>query len=235
MILFPDATDRLTNAVTHQQLADRLGVSVQRVRQARLPDGHAGKRPPPPGWEAAVVELARQQARQLDALADALASAEIPQTPEPQVQAPDREAQSVDRVNMFGLRPLRSTSWGFHVPESESEWDFPPELLGEIYIDQQDFLSVFTAGQWYPHELIGLRLGMAGFPPEQAVRVYTHLATRAEKRKYGTGQNPKSHNAVIETGTRKLAEALCNYLAERGVLESKQEGGGTYFRLPPAE
>lgn len=54
---FKEATDRLTSAISHQDLADELGVNVQRVRQARLDPASTGYRPPPPGWEAAIVRL----------------------------------------------------------------------------------------------------------------------------------------------------------------------------------
>lgn len=227
MILFPDATDRLTSAVTHQQLADRLGVSVQRIRQARLPDGHAGKRPSPPGWEAAVIELARQQARQLDALADALSAAdtgeEAPQAPAPQVRAPDREAQP---INAYGLRVLRDT-WLPSIPESE--WDIPREVMLGAFLYRDDFLGLFTAGKWHPAGYIGGSLLMSGFGSHHATRIYRTYATRSEKRKYQTLEDQ------AQFGAKKLAESVGTYLTEKGVLESKQEGGGTCFRLPPAE
>lgn len=70
---FPEATDRLTDCPTHQEIADAAGwTSVQTVRQARLAPSANGYRNPPDGWEAAVAKLARQRAAELVRLAEEL-------------------------------------------------------------------------------------------------------------------------------------------------------------------
>lgn len=69
---FKEATDALNAAVTHEDLARELGVSVQRIRQARLDPASAGYRPPPAGWEAAVAKLARERGGELAKLAKRL-------------------------------------------------------------------------------------------------------------------------------------------------------------------
>jgi hypothetical protein len=66
---FKEATDALAGGVTHEELAAELGISVQRIRQARLEPGSAGYRPAPAGWEGAVARLARKRGGELEALA----------------------------------------------------------------------------------------------------------------------------------------------------------------------
>jgi hypothetical protein len=58
---FKEATDAVSAGISHQDLADRLGVSVQRIRQARLDPSAAGYRPPPPGWREAIAMLAQDR------------------------------------------------------------------------------------------------------------------------------------------------------------------------------
>ena len=67
---FKNATDELLGAcISHQELADALGVSVATVRQARLSEAAKAHRSPPEGWQRAVRRLATQRASRLDALA----------------------------------------------------------------------------------------------------------------------------------------------------------------------
>ena len=58
---FREATDQLLNRISHEQLAETLGVSVAAVRQARLAPGANARRTPPKDWRYAVIRLAEQQ------------------------------------------------------------------------------------------------------------------------------------------------------------------------------
>jgi len=70
---FRKATDDLLAAsISHQELADALGVSVATVRQARLDETAKAHRNAPEGWEAKVAKLARSKAASLGRLADRL-------------------------------------------------------------------------------------------------------------------------------------------------------------------
>jgi hypothetical protein len=59
---FRKATDALLVSISHQELAEALGVSVATVRQARLDEGAKSRRSPPKGWEGAAAKLAEQKA-----------------------------------------------------------------------------------------------------------------------------------------------------------------------------
>ncbi|MBV8978683.1 MAG: hypothetical protein JOZ13_15035 [Alphaproteobacteria bacterium] len=61
-INFRDATDKLFEVVTHEELADALGCSVATIRQARRAEGTVSYRTPPKGWEKAVLKLAEERA-----------------------------------------------------------------------------------------------------------------------------------------------------------------------------
>lgn len=65
---FKKATDELFAAVTHDDLAQALGVSVATIRQARLAEGAKARRSPPPGWLEAVGRLAEARAKKLATL-----------------------------------------------------------------------------------------------------------------------------------------------------------------------
>lgn len=69
---FKSATDILFATISHADLAERLGCSVASIRQARLSPDALAHRAPPPGWQEAVRELARERGAELQALADAL-------------------------------------------------------------------------------------------------------------------------------------------------------------------
>lgn len=73
---FKSATDELLVGVTLQDVAVALGVSVQSVRQARVAEGAAGRRPPPQGWAGAVARLAKARAKRLGRLAERMVMAE---------------------------------------------------------------------------------------------------------------------------------------------------------------
>lgn len=66
---FKDATDALFERVTHEALAEVLGVSVPSIRQARLDPSAAAFRQPPEGWERAVADLAEKRERHYRQLA----------------------------------------------------------------------------------------------------------------------------------------------------------------------
>lgn len=70
---FKEATDLL--GVSTVELAERLGVSVALVRQARLGPESGGHRQPPAGWEAVVLEVARERQGELARLVSALEGA----------------------------------------------------------------------------------------------------------------------------------------------------------------
>jgi DNA-binding GntR family transcriptional regulator len=69
---FKKATDDLLSGISHEQLAEALGVSVASVRQARLTEEALAFRRPPKGWEAVIARLARQRAEHYRRLAERL-------------------------------------------------------------------------------------------------------------------------------------------------------------------
>jgi hypothetical protein len=69
---FKAATDLLFEKIGAEELAAELGCSPQAIKQARMAEGASGRRSPPPGWEAALSQLARQRATALAKLADRL-------------------------------------------------------------------------------------------------------------------------------------------------------------------
>jgi hypothetical protein len=69
---FKDATDRLTACLSHADIAQAAGVSVQSIRQARVEPGNSSYRNPPEGWRQVVARLARQRAKELQVLAQSV-------------------------------------------------------------------------------------------------------------------------------------------------------------------
>jgi hypothetical protein len=69
-VSFKEAMD--TIAVSATELSQLLGVPAQSIRQARLDPDNPGYRPPPRGWQAVLVRLARERAPRLESLADRL-------------------------------------------------------------------------------------------------------------------------------------------------------------------
>ncbi|MDZ4777270.1 MAG: TrfB-related DNA-binding protein [Alphaproteobacteria bacterium] len=69
---FKKATDVLCDGVTHQELAEALGVSLASVRQARLGKDAKAHRAPPAGWERAALKLAEARAKAIQKLIDQL-------------------------------------------------------------------------------------------------------------------------------------------------------------------
>jgi hypothetical protein len=58
---FKEATDDLCDAISHEELASALGVSVATVRQARLRSDAKAHRSPPEDWKGAVARLAKER------------------------------------------------------------------------------------------------------------------------------------------------------------------------------
>jgi hypothetical protein len=72
MMDFKQATDVLFDNLSHAELAEELGVSVAKIRQARLDRSAAAHRPPPKGWRAAVIKLAERRITHYRELIDKL-------------------------------------------------------------------------------------------------------------------------------------------------------------------
>ena len=66
---FRTATDDLLAAISHDELAKTLGVSVATVRQARLADDAKAHRNPPEGWERVVFKIAVERSNHFKRLA----------------------------------------------------------------------------------------------------------------------------------------------------------------------
>lgn len=73
---FKTATDRVAGCISHTEIAEAAGVSVQTIRQARLDPSAPGHRPPPRGWQELLARLARERSADLTRFADELISME---------------------------------------------------------------------------------------------------------------------------------------------------------------
>ena len=62
---FKTATDRVAGCISHAEIAEAAGVSVQTIRQARLDPSAPGHRPPPANWRNTLVALARERIEEL--------------------------------------------------------------------------------------------------------------------------------------------------------------------------
>lgn len=82
---FKAATDALFARVTHDALAEQLGVSVPAIRQARLDAKAAAHRNPPEGWESAALVLSEARIKELQELVRKLKA---------QPRRPTRDAQA---------------------------------------------------------------------------------------------------------------------------------------------
>jgi hypothetical protein len=71
---FREATDDLCDAVSHEELAKALGVSVATVRQARLRSDAKAHRAPPGDWKRAVTSLAKQRVEHYRVLLERLSA-----------------------------------------------------------------------------------------------------------------------------------------------------------------
>ncbi len=61
--------------LTGPMLSKMFGVPAQSIRQARLSPSSKGYRPPPDGWEAVLLDVARKRGREMQALVKALEAA----------------------------------------------------------------------------------------------------------------------------------------------------------------
>lgn len=78
---FKSASDALFHRVSHEVLAEQIGVSVATIRQARLDVSAKAHRHPPRDWEKAVIGLAENRIRHYHELIGALATANGPADP----------------------------------------------------------------------------------------------------------------------------------------------------------
>lgn len=69
---FKTATDRLTDRITADDLADAFGVARNTIARARLDPSSSAYRSPPENWPAMLAQLARERSKELEVLADAL-------------------------------------------------------------------------------------------------------------------------------------------------------------------
>ena len=67
---FKTATDRVSGCISHAEIAEAAGVSIQSIRQARLDPDTASYRSPPSEWQTILARLARKRSSELDAFAD---------------------------------------------------------------------------------------------------------------------------------------------------------------------
>lgn len=67
---FKTATDRVAGCISHAEIAEAAGVSIQTIRQARMDPDSPSYRNPPVGWQGVLARLARQRSRALAAFAD---------------------------------------------------------------------------------------------------------------------------------------------------------------------
>lgn len=58
---FKTATDRLTDCLSHADIAAAAGVSVQSIRQARLDPSNPNFRSPPGNWKSILAKLAKER------------------------------------------------------------------------------------------------------------------------------------------------------------------------------
>jgi hypothetical protein len=69
---FKEATDGLFDRISHEELAEALGVSVASIRQARLNPRAKAFREPPQNWERSVLLLAERKRQHFQKLIERL-------------------------------------------------------------------------------------------------------------------------------------------------------------------
>jgi hypothetical protein len=72
---FKTATDRLTDRITADDIAEAFGVARNTIARARLDRANPGYRPPPEDWQPTLAQLAREWSRRLAELADQIQDA----------------------------------------------------------------------------------------------------------------------------------------------------------------
>lgn len=73
---FKTATDQVAGCISHAEIAEAAGVSIQTVRQARMDPRSSSYRHPPVRWKAVLADLARRRAHDLESFADSLESSD---------------------------------------------------------------------------------------------------------------------------------------------------------------
>ena len=66
---FKRATDILGKSISLRAVGEQFGYSGETMKAARVKSTSPHHRPPPAGWQRAVITLARRRARELDDLA----------------------------------------------------------------------------------------------------------------------------------------------------------------------
>jgi hypothetical protein len=69
---FKMATDRLTDRLTADDIANAFRVARNTIARARLDPSSSAYRTPPDDWQRIVARLARERSKQLKMLADEL-------------------------------------------------------------------------------------------------------------------------------------------------------------------
>lgn len=67
---FKQATDRLTERVTAEEIAGAFGVARNSIARARLDPSSSAYRSPPAGWQKVLARLARERGAEFNQLAD---------------------------------------------------------------------------------------------------------------------------------------------------------------------
>lgn len=75
---FRTAVDILAHRITTEEIAERAGVSMYAIRQARLHRESEAWRPPPPGWRGVLASIAEERAGELVELARELRAEDSP-------------------------------------------------------------------------------------------------------------------------------------------------------------
>lgn len=73
---FKTATDQVAGCISHAEIAEAAGVSIQTIRQARMDQESSSYRNPPVRWKAVLADLARKRARDLESFAHSLESSD---------------------------------------------------------------------------------------------------------------------------------------------------------------
>jgi hypothetical protein len=72
---FKTATDRLTERITADDIAEAFGVARNTIARARLDPSSSAYRSPPEDWQRVLARIARERSTELKQLADDLTQA----------------------------------------------------------------------------------------------------------------------------------------------------------------
>jgi hypothetical protein len=67
---FKTATDRLTDRITADDIAEAFDVARNTIARARLDRSNHGYRPPPENWQPVLAQMAREWSRRFAELAE---------------------------------------------------------------------------------------------------------------------------------------------------------------------